>query len=106
MPGGDLELTTPEPLELAPHSRGPMRIDASSSGIGVHLVTLQPVSTEGTPLGQATSVSIRSSKVGFILWIVMAVGGTALFVAIALRIWRRIRRRRRTHGPVLKQATR
>ena len=67
---------------------------------------LQPVSTEGTPLGQATSVSIRSSKVGFILWIVMAVGGTALFVAIALRIWRRIRRRRRTHGPVLKQATR
>ena len=67
-------------------------------------MTLQPVSTEGTPLGQPTQVSIRSSRVGLILWIVMAVGGTALFVAIVLRIWRRVRRRRRTHGPVLKQA--
>jgi hypothetical protein len=101
--GGDLQLSTPDPVELAPHSRGAMRIDASSTGIGVHQVTLQPVSTKGTPLGQPTTVSIRSSRVGFILWIVMAVGGTALFVAIVLRIWRRVRRRRRTHGPVLKQ---
>ena len=49
-------------------------------------------------------MSIRSSRVGLILWIVMAVGGTALFVAIALRIWRRVRPGPRTHGPVLKQA--
>lgn len=105
VPGGDLTLSTPEPLELAPNSRGPMRIDASSTDIGVHLVTLQPVSTEGTPLGRPTTVSIRSSRVGFILWIVMAVGGTALFVAIVLRIWRRVRQRRRTHGPVLKQGS-
>lgn len=103
VPGGDLTLSTPEPMELAPQSRGAVRIDASSSDIGVHLVTLQPVSTEGTPLGQPTTVSIRSSRVGLILWIVMAIGGTALFVAIVLRIWRRVRRRRRTHGPVLKQ---
>jgi hypothetical protein len=81
-----------------------MRIDARSTDIGVHLVTLQPVSTEGSPLGEPTRVSIRSSRVGFILWIVMGVGGTALFVAIGLRIWRRVRRRRRTHGPVLRRA--
>lgn len=103
VPGGDLRLSTPEPMELAPNSRGAMRIDASATDIGVHLVTLQPVSTEGTPLGQSTTVSIRSSRVGRILWIVMIVGGTALFIAIVLRIWRRVRNRRRTHGPVLKQ---
>jgi hypothetical protein len=82
-----------------------MRIDASSTDIGVHLVTLQPISDKGTPLGESTQVSIRSSRVGRILWIVMIVGGTALFVAIVLRIWRRVRQRRRTHGPVLKQVT-
>jgi len=106
VPGDDFRLSTPEPVELAPHSRGAMRIDASSTDIGVHLVTLQPVSREGTPLGRPTQVSIRSSRVGRILWIVMIVGGTALFVAIGLRIWRRVRHRGRTHGPVLKQAAR
>jgi hypothetical protein len=105
VPGSDLQLSTPGPMELAPHGRGAVRIDASSTDIGVHLVTLQPVSSEGTPLGEPTQVSIRSSRVGFILWIVMGVGGAALFLAIGLRIWRRVRQRRRTHGPVLKQAT-
>lgn len=103
VPGGDLQLRTPREIELAPNSRGAMRVDATATDIGVHLVTLQPVSAEGTPLGEPTEVSIRSSQVGFILWIVMAVGGTALFVAIALRIWRRVRQRRRTHGPLLSQ---
>ena len=104
VPGGDLELSTPEPIELAPNSRGAMRIDARSSDIGVHLVTLQPVSTEGTPLGESTQLSIRSSRVGLILWIVIGIGGAALLVAIVLRIWRRVRTRRRTHGPLLGQA--
>jgi hypothetical protein len=104
VPGGDLELSTPAPIELAPNSRGAMRIDARSSDIGVHLVTLQPVSTEGTPLGESTQLSIRSSRVGLILWFVMGIGGAALLVAIVLRIWRRVRTRRRTHGPLLKQA--
>ena len=101
VPGGDLQLSTPEPIELPPNGRGAMRIDARATDIGVHLVTLQPVSTEGTPLGEPTQVSIRSSRVGFILWIVMGVGATALLVAITLRIWRRVRKRRRTHGPLL-----
>ena len=103
-PGTDLELSTPGPMELPPNGRGAVRIDAAARETGVHLVTLQPVSEEGTPIGEPTQVSIRSSRVGFILWIVMAVGGAALFVAIVLRIWRRVRTRRRTHGPVLKQA--
>ena len=103
VPGGDLELSTPEPLELPPNGRGAMRIDARASDIGVHLVTLQPVSTEGTPLGESTQLSIRSSRVGLILWFVMGIGGTALLVAIVLRIWRRVRQRRRTHGPVLRR---
>lgn len=105
LPGEELQLSTPEPIELPPNGRGAMRIDATATDIGVHEVTLQPVTTEGTPLGEPTEVSIRSSRVGFILWIVMAVGGTALFGAILLRLWRRVRRRRRTHGPLLGQVS-
>ena len=104
VPGSDLRLTTSEPIELPPNGRGAMRIEATSTEIGVHLVTLQPVTTEGTAVGEPTRVSIRSSRVGLILWIVMGVGATALLVAISLRIWRRVRRRRRTHGPVLQRA--
>jgi hypothetical protein len=66
-------------------------------------VTLQPVTTSGTAVGRPELLSVRSSRIGAILWIVMAVGATLLFAAIAFRIWRRIRQRRRTHGPLLKR---
>ena len=97
-----LELTTPDVIQLPPRGRGAMRIDAVASDIGIHLVTLQPVSSEGTALGGSSRLSIRSSNVGLILWVVMAVGGAALFAMIAFRIVRRILQRRRTHGPLLK----
>ena len=103
VPDSELQLTTSEPIELPPNGRGAMRIDATSTDIGVHLVTLQPVTVDGTAIGEPTRVSIRSSRVGLILWIVMGVGGTALLVAITLRLWRRVRRRRRTHGPLLRR---
>jgi hypothetical protein len=77
----------------------------TASGIGVHEVTLQPVTTSGTALGQPDTLSVRSSRVGEILWLVMAVGAGLLFAAIAFRIGRRIRQRRRTHGPLLQRGT-
>jgi len=102
--GGGLTVSSPEPLQLPPRGRGAVRIDATATDIGVHQVVLQPVSEAGTPVGEPTTVSIRSSRVGFILWVIMAVGGGVLFVAIVVRIWRRISRRRRTFGPLLRQA--
>jgi hypothetical protein len=96
-----LSLSTPDPVELPPRGRGPMRIDATATDIGIHLVTLQPVTTEGVPVGESSTLSIRSSRVGLILWIVMGVAGSLLFVLVAFRIVRRVRQRRRTHGPLL-----
>jgi hypothetical protein len=103
VPGGRLELDTPDPVELPAGGRTSMRIDATATGIGIHLVTLQPVSTTGTAIGTPSSLSVRTSRVGFILWVVMAVGGALLFVVVVVRIWRRVRERRRTHGPVLQR---
>jgi hypothetical protein len=106
VPGERLALSNPGPLELPPRGRGAMRIDATATDIGIHLVTLQPVTDGGSALGQPASVSIRSSRVGFILWIVMAVAGALLFVLVAVRIVRRVRQRRRTHGPLLEAGRR
>ena len=39
---------------------------------------------------------------GAVVWLVMGVAGVVFFAAIAVRIVRRVRRRRRTHGPVLR----
>ncbi|HET6563075.1 MAG TPA: DUF6049 family protein [Marmoricola sp.] len=102
VPNANLTLTTPDPVELPPRGRGAMRIDATATDIGIHLVTLQPVTTEGVEIGDPTTLSIRSSRVGLILWIVMGVVGSLLFVLVAIRITRRVRQRRRTHGPLLK----
>jgi hypothetical protein len=101
-PNARLSLSTPDPVELPPRGRGPMRINATATDIGIHLVTLQPVTVDGVPVGESSTLSIRSSRVGLILWIVMGVAGSLLFALVAFRIVRRVRQRRRTHGPLLK----
>jgi len=105
VPGGQLHLSNVAPIKLQPHSRGAVRIEARAKGIGVHEVSLQPVSSEGTRVGKPMRLSVRSSRVGFILWVIMGVGAVVLFVAIVLRIARRLRTRRRTHGPLLERRT-
>jgi hypothetical protein len=105
-PNTRLSLSTPDPVQLPPRGRGPMRIDATATDIGIHLVTLQPVTSDGAEVGEATRLSIRSSQVGLILWIVMGVAGALLFVLVSLRIARRVRQRRRTHGPLLRAGQR
>ena len=101
--GGGLRVSAPDPVRLAAGGHGAMRIQVTAQGIGVHEVTLQPVTASGTALGEPETLSVRSSRVGAILWLVMAIGAVLLFSAIALRIWQRIRQRRRTHGPLLKR---
>jgi len=105
VPQGALTLETPGAIRLEPHGHGAVRIQAHASDIGIHLVTLQPVSTDGVALGSPASLSIRSSRVGFFLWVVMAVAGAVLLVLVVVRIWRRVRQRRATHGPLLQART-
>lgn len=93
--GAPLTLTTPDPVELPPGGRRAMDIEADVLDIGVHQVTLQPVSESGRPLGQAATLSVRSSKVGLILWFIMAGGAVTLFGAITVRTVRRVRSARR-----------
>jgi len=99
--GPGLQLTTPGPVTLEPSERRSVRVAVRSSGIGIHRVVLQPTTATGLPVGTPAILSVRSSSVGLLLWVIMAGGSVVLFCAIAVRIVRRVRRRRATHGPLL-----
>lgn len=80
-----------DPVELAPKSRTTVVLDAHTDALGVHNVTLAVTDVEGTPLGATAVVPVRSGQVGEIIWWFIGGGTGILFVAIAIRLVRRIR---------------
>jgi hypothetical protein len=93
--GGNLDVVTPDPVKLPAGGRQGLQIEATSSDIGIHQVTIQPVTTSGKVLGDGATLSVRSSKVGLIVWLIMGVGAAFLLIAIVLRLVRRLTRRLR-----------
>jgi hypothetical protein len=93
-PREDLSIAVPEPVTLEPGQRAPVRMRAESTAIGVHEVTLRATTVAGDPIGSEVQFNVRTSNVGFVIWLVMGVGGGLLLVAIVWRIVRRVRERR------------
>ncbi len=100
--GLGLEVTDPGVAELPPGARRPFKMGIRSTGIGVHTVDLDLVTRSGERLYAGPQVPVRTSRVGLVVWVVMGVAATVFFAAIAVRVVRRVRRRRRTFGPVLR----
>lgn len=100
----DLRLRAPGLVSLGPGQRATVRLAVRATGTGVHSVRIYPTTEDGRPLGRSTQIKIRSSQVGLVIWLVMGTGGAVFVVAIAARIARRIRDRKRTHGPRLKDS--
>jgi hypothetical protein len=67
----------------------------------VHPVSLVATDSDGAPLGSQTQFNVRTSNVSTVIWVIMAIGGGLLLLAIVVRLSRRIRRRKATHGPLL-----
>lgn len=104
-PGSDLTFADVPPETLGPGRRTSVRLEATSHDIGVHAVRLLATDESGAPLGSEARFSVRSSNVSTVIWVIMAVGGALLLVAIVIRLVRRIRRRKSTHGPLLPRDT-
>jgi hypothetical protein len=100
-----LRLEVPDPVEVPALSRQPIRVAVVAETIGIRSVRVDLVTVDGERLYAGPTFSVRSSQVGQWVWVVMAVGSALLFVAIAVRIHRRVRTRRATHGPVLQRET-
>jgi hypothetical protein len=90
----DVQIRAPKPLDLAPGQRSVLRLRATASSIGVHEVTVTPVTAEGTALGTPLTFTLRASEVGKLIWAVLIGGGALLVVMILRRIVRGFREHR------------
>lgn len=99
----DLQISSRDRVALGPRQRASLRMSVRASGTGVHAVRIVPTTLDGRPLGRSTKITVRSSQVGLVIWLVMGTGAALFVVAIGARIWRRLRDRKRTHGPRLKE---
>ncbi|QZY29144.1 DUF6049 family protein [Nocardioides coralli] len=91
---GDVSIEQPEPVELPARGRQSVEFNATTSSPGVHYVRLVVTDAEGTPLGADQRIPIRSAQVSDVIWVIMGVGVGLLFVAIAVRVFRRVRSER------------
>jgi hypothetical protein len=101
----ELEISSPDLVSLGPGQRASVRLSVTATDTGVHSVRVVPTTRDGRPLGRSTRIKVRSSQVGLVIWLVIGTGAAVFVVAIGLRIVRRVRARKRTHGPVLKGDT-
>lgn len=85
-----VEIETPDPVDMQPGERTTLRLQVTS-GVGIHDVTLFPVTAEGETVGTPLDFNLRTSQVGRLIWYILAAGGTLLTVMIARRIVLRIR---------------
>lgn len=85
-----VRVDTPEPVQVAAGQRTTVRLPASSRAVGVHQITLTPVSESGQPVGTPLVFSLRTSDVGRWIWLVLGAGGALLVFAVIRRVVRRI----------------
>lgn len=91
---GDIEVESSDPIELAADSRQTILLKTDASTPGVHYVRVMVTDEDGNPLGAAQRVAIRSAQVSGVIWLILGVGVGLLFLAIAIRVVRRVRRER------------
>jgi hypothetical protein len=87
----DLVIKAPETIELEAGKQQSVTLTAQTDSIGVHPLRLIATDESGRPLGASEEISVRSNKVGRIIWVIMGAGVGILFLAIGVRLVRRVR---------------
>ena len=72
-----------------------MLLSVTTTTSRVHNVTLMVTDASGVPLGATDELPIRSVLVSDVIWVIIGVGVGTLFLAIGLRLRRRILAARR-----------
>ena len=89
-----LSVDTPETIDLPPRGSQSVLLDARAGTPGVHYVRLVVTDDTGSPLGSSATLPVRSAQVSQVIWLILGVGVGLLFLAIAVRLVRRIRSER------------
>ena len=90
-----LSITAVDAIELGAQSRISVLLQANTTTSRVHNVTLMVTDARGVPLGASEQLPIRSVLVSDVIWVIIGVGIGTLFLAILLRLRRRILASRR-----------
>ncbi|MEO9322333.1 DUF6049 family protein [Nocardioides sp. C4-1] len=90
-----IEVTAPERIVLEADGRATAQLRATTTTNAVHNVRLQVTDPAGTPLGASAQVPIRPTQVSDVIWLIIGTGAGLLFLAIAVRLVRRVRAARR-----------
>ncbi|WP_141014968.1 DUF6049 family protein [Nocardioides sambongensis] len=89
-----VEIDAGDPIVLGADSRTSVSLEVHTTRPGVHDVRLELTDIEGEPLGSSDTVPVRSGQVSIVIWGIIGAGVAILFVAIAIRLIKRIRRAR------------
>ncbi len=91
---GAVDVADSEPIELAAGGRQTVLLNADASRAGVHYVEVTLTDEAGNALGASQRVAIRSAEVSQVIWLILGVGVGLLFLAIGIRLVRRVRSER------------
>ncbi len=86
-----MDIAVPDRIDLAASSTTTQLLEASTDKLGVHNVTISVTDLEGNPLGASVELPIRAAQVSRVIWLIMGGAVGLLFLAIVLRLIRRIR---------------
>jgi len=81
----------PDRIDLDASSTTTKLLEASTDKLGVHNVTISVTDLDGNPLGASVELPIRAAQVSQVIWLIMGGAVGLLFLAIVLRLIRRIR---------------
>jgi Family of unknown function (DUF6049) len=84
------------PVTLQRDQRVTVSVVTNSRGVGITTLTAHMRTQEGKPFGKRASFQVRTTQIGAVVWVIMGLGATVLFVAAGRRIVRRVRAYRRS----------
>jgi len=88
---GGVDISPIEPVQLAANSQSTVVLDAHANRVGVTNVTLTLTDLDGRTLGSSDELPIRSAQVSVVIWLIIGTGLGLLFLAILVRLVRRVR---------------
>jgi hypothetical protein len=82
-----------DPIEIPAASHTTVTLNVRTASNGVDNLTITLTDSEGEPLGGSATVPVRPGQISTVIWWIIGTGAGLLFLAIAIRLVRRIRGR-------------
>ncbi len=96
--GPQMNVAPIDPITLQRDQRVTVSVLTSSRGVGITTMTARMQTQTGRAFGRLATFQVRTTQIGAVVWVIIAVGGAVLFGAAGRRIFLRVRVHRRAVG--------